>query len=229
MGRRVISAGVRDRRSDRHQSDRWSSPSCLRRPLETVSPPPGGKPIGLRRQRALDCATAPVAGNLGVRGVPVASPAPRVPPVPFARPKSRIAGCSIPRAPTLAPSPGTGVAWLSSSQRVSTSWDFVEPLVHQPATAPLLSALSISDGVWGERDTNVLVIAAVMTVRKPIPSSITSAARSCPETFRRNIVAVPDRRHCLDSPPQTRPDGREVVAVDDRHQDPRPERDRGRR
>jgi hypothetical protein len=42
--------------------------------------------------------------------------------------------------------------------------------------------VSASDDVWRERDTNVLVIAAVMTVRKPIPSSMTSAARSCPET-----------------------------------------------
>src|SRR4051794_9399134 len=39
-----------------------------------------------------------------------------------------------------------------------------------------------SEGVWSrrERDTKPLVMAAVMTVRKPIPTSITSAATSLP-------------------------------------------------
>jgi hypothetical protein len=36
MGRRDTSTGVCDRRSDRHQSDRWRSLSGLRGPLETV-------------------------------------------------------------------------------------------------------------------------------------------------------------------------------------------------
>src|SRR6185436_12318345 len=45
-----------------------------------------------------------------------------------------------------------------------------------------VAGASGSDDARPERDMNVLVIAAVMTVRKPIPRSMTSAARSCPAT-----------------------------------------------
>ena len=41
MGRRDPGAGVRDRRSDRHQSDRWRRRSRLRGALEAVHPQPG--------------------------------------------------------------------------------------------------------------------------------------------------------------------------------------------
>jgi len=50
---------------------------------------------------------------------------------------------------------------------------------------------SATAGIWRGRDTNVLVIAAVITVRKPIPSNITSAARSCPETFDGTLSPYP--------------------------------------
>src|SRR6185503_3970140 len=50
---------------------------------------------------------------------------------------------------------------------------------------------SATDALWRGRDTKVLVIAAVITVRKPIPRSMTSAARSCPETFVGTLSPYP--------------------------------------
>ena len=52
MGRRATGAGVRDRRSDRHQSGRRHRRSRLRGALEAVYPKPGRKRIGLARSGA---------------------------------------------------------------------------------------------------------------------------------------------------------------------------------
>src|SRR6266568_7351667 len=59
MGRRVVSAGVRDRRSDRDKGDRRYRRSRLRGPLEAVYPQPGRKQIGL----------ADTCARLGCRGL----------------------------------------------------------------------------------------------------------------------------------------------------------------
>ena len=53
------------------------------------------------------------------------------------------------------------------------------------------------------RDTKVLVIEAVMTVRKASATSMTSTARSRPATSG-NVVAVPNGRDGLDRPPEPR-------------------------
>ena len=102
----------------------------------------------------------------------------------------------------------------------------------RPAICLSCSSVGVAapEDAWSrrERDTKVLVMAAVMTVRKPIPTSITSAATSRPATLVWNVVPVPDRRDRLDGPPEPGSDRREVLAVGDRHQYSRPDRDRGR-
>ena len=69
---------------------------------------------------------------------------------------------------------------------------------------------------------------AVITVTNPIPSSITTAARIWPTAVVGNVIAVPDRRHRLHGPPQSRAEGRKPVVVDHGHQQPGEDRDRRR-
>jgi len=90
-----------------------------------------------------------------------------------------------------------------------------------------------SGGVEGvcpprERDTNVLVMAAVMTVRKPIPTSMTSDATSLPATVAGTLVAVPDRRDGLYGPPESGSDRRKALWSATVIRMPASDRDRGR-
>ena len=93
----------------------------------------------------------------------------------------------------------------------------------------LAVSISKSDGACWDRDTNVLVIAAVITVRNPIPTNMTRAATRRPETVYRSHVTVADRRDRLDCPPKTGADRWIVRSVCERHQHRRPESDRNRR
>ena len=108
FGSRDIGTGVRDRRSDRHQSDRWCGRSRLRGALEAALPRPGGKPIGLRRQRrARLCQRARRWKPRGPGRAGSYSGGPRVPPVPFAQAEIANSGLFDPTCADSGPIPGS--------------------------------------------------------------------------------------------------------------------------